>query len=36
MQAERLVAQARDHIDMFGDRADLLRALADYVIERRN
>ena len=36
MQAERLVAQARDHIDMFGDRAELLRALADYVIERRN
>jgi farnesyl diphosphate synthase len=36
LQAERLVAQARDHIDMFGDRADLLRALADYVIERRN
>lgn len=36
LQAERLVAQARDHIDMFGDRAELLRALADYVIERRN
>ena len=36
LQAERLVAQARDHIEMFGDRAELLRALADYVIERRN
>ncbi|MEI6160345.1 MAG: polyprenyl synthetase family protein [Roseococcus sp.] len=36
MQAERLVAQARDHIEIFGDRADLLRAMADYVIERRN
>ncbi|UPY39114.1 polyprenyl synthetase family protein [Sediminicoccus sp. KRV36] len=36
MQAERLVAQARDHVEMFGDRADLLRAMADYVIERRN
>jgi farnesyl diphosphate synthase len=36
MQAERLVAQARDHIEIFGERADLLRALADYVIERRS
>jgi len=36
MQAERLVAQARDHIENFGERADLLRALADYVIERRH
>ena len=36
LHAERLVAQARDHIDIFSDRADLLRALADYVIERRN
>lgn len=36
LQAERLVAQARDHIEMYGVRADLLRALADYVIERRN
>ena len=36
LQAERLVAQARGHIEVFGDRADLLRALADYVIERRN
>jgi len=36
MQAERLVAQARDHIEIFGERADLLRALADYVIERRH
>ncbi len=36
LHAERLVAQARDHIEVFSDRADLLRALADYVIERRN
>jgi len=36
MQAERLVAQARDHIENFGERADFLRALADYVIERRH
>lgn len=34
MQAERLVAQARTHLDSFGDRADLLRDLADYTVER--
>lgn len=36
MQAERLVAQARDHLDSFGARADLLRDLAAYTIERKS
>jgi farnesyl diphosphate synthase len=36
LQAERLVAQARAHLDGFGERADLLRMLADFVIERRS
>jgi farnesyl diphosphate synthase len=36
LQAERLVAQARTHLDGFSERADLLRALADFVIARRN
>lgn len=36
LQAERLVAQARDHLDGFSERADMLRALADFVIARRN
>lgn len=36
LHAERLVAQARDHVEMFGERADLLRGLANFVIERRN
>ena len=36
MQAERLVAQAKGHLDSFGERADLLRALADFVIARRS
>jgi farnesyl diphosphate synthase len=36
MQAERLVTQARDHLDAFGERADMLRALADYTISRRS
>lgn len=36
MQAERLVDQAKDHLDSFGERADLLRRLADFVIARRN
>ena len=30
------VDQARTHLDSFDSRADLLRMLADYVIERRN
>jgi farnesyl diphosphate synthase len=33
--AERLAAQAAAHLDALGDRADLLRALADYAIARR-
>ena len=36
LQAERLVAQAKAHLDGFGERADMLRALADYTIARRN
>src|SRR3954452_8908655 len=36
LQAERLVAQAKDHLDGFGERADLLRMLADFTIERRS
>jgi farnesyl diphosphate synthase len=36
LQAERLIAQAKGHLDVFGPRADLLRLLADFVIERRN
>jgi farnesyl diphosphate synthase len=36
LQAERLVAQGKDHLDSFGDRADLLRSLADFVIVRRS
>ena len=33
--AERLAAQAATHLDALGERADLLRALADYAIARR-
>jgi farnesyl diphosphate synthase len=33
--AERLAAQAASHLDALGERADLLRALADYAIARR-
>jgi farnesyl diphosphate synthase len=36
IQAERLVAQAKDHLDGFDEKADLLRLLADFVIERRS
>jgi farnesyl diphosphate synthase len=36
LQAERLVAQARTHLDGFSERADMLRALAQFVIARRN
>ncbi len=35
-QAERLAAQARSHLDSFGERADLLRMLADFTIARRS
>jgi len=34
-QAERLVAQAKGHLDGFGEGAELLRLLADFVIARR-
>ncbi|MDO9710103.1 polyprenyl synthetase family protein [Paracraurococcus lichenis] len=36
LQAERLVAQAKAHLDGFGERGDLLRMLADFTIERRS
>ena len=36
LQAERLVVQAKDHLDAFGDRAALLCRLADYAIARRS
>ena len=36
LQAERLVTQAKGHLDAFGDKAELLRMLADFVIERRS
>jgi farnesyl diphosphate synthase len=36
LQAERLVSQAKDHLDGFGERGDLLRMLADFTIERRS
>jgi farnesyl diphosphate synthase len=35
-QAERLVAQARNHLDVFDAKADRLRALAEFVITRRS
>jgi farnesyl diphosphate synthase len=35
-QAERLAEQARRHLDSFGERADLLRQLADYTVTRRS
>jgi farnesyl diphosphate synthase len=36
IQAERLAAQARGHLDSFGERADLLRQLADYTVQRKS
>src|ERR1700722_6176733 len=35
-QARALVAQAGSHLDPFGDKADLLRKAADFVVERRS
>jgi farnesyl diphosphate synthase len=35
-QAERLAEQAIRHLDSFGERADLLRALADYTVRRES
>jgi farnesyl diphosphate synthase len=35
-QAELLARQAASHLDGFGDRAALLRALASFVVKRRN
>jgi farnesyl diphosphate synthase len=34
-QARRLAAQAKQHLDGFGERASLLRHAVDYVLERR-
>ena len=34
-RAEMLVEQAKSHLSMFGDRADMLREVADYVLSRR-
>lgn len=34
-QADLLARQARAHLDVFGERADLLRELADYTVNRR-
>ena len=36
LQAERLAAQAQDHLDAFGEAAVHLRALADYTITRKS
>ncbi|MGG5819001.1 polyprenyl synthetase family protein [Falsiroseomonas sp. HW251] len=36
IQAERLAAQARDHLDSFGERAELLRELAAYTVQRKS
>ena len=36
LQAERLAAQAQDHLDAFGETAAHLRTLADYTIARRS
>ena len=36
LQAERLVAQAKAHLDGFTERVDLLRMLADFTIQRRS
>jgi len=36
LQAERLVAQAKAHLDGFTERVDHLRMLADFTIARRN
>ncbi|WP_421785928.1 polyprenyl synthetase family protein [Hyphobacterium sp.] len=35
-RARRLAAQAKDHLDPFGESAKLLRRAADYVLERRS
>jgi len=34
-QARRLAGQAAQHLEIFGDRADMLRQVAHYVVERR-
>ncbi|WP_237213724.1 polyprenyl synthetase family protein [Falsiroseomonas oryziterrae] len=36
IQADRLAQQARDHLDPFGERADLLRELALYTVQRKS
>ncbi|MEE8623575.1 MAG: polyprenyl synthetase family protein, partial [Alphaproteobacteria bacterium] len=34
-QAEMLAAQAVQHLDLFEEKADLLRGVARFVVERR-
>jgi farnesyl diphosphate synthase len=36
LQADRLADQAIRHLDSFGERAELLRALAAYTVQRKN
>jgi farnesyl diphosphate synthase len=36
LQADRLAEQAIRHLDSFGERADLLRALAAYTVQRKS
>jgi farnesyl diphosphate synthase len=36
LQAERLVSQAKGHLDVFDNKAESLRMLANFVIERRS
>ena len=35
MRANMLVEQAKSHLSIFGERADMLRDVADYVLQRR-
>jgi farnesyl diphosphate synthase len=34
-EADRLAVRAAEHLDLFGDRADLLKTVARFVVERR-
>ena len=36
IQADRLAIQAREHLESFGERADLLRELAAYTVQRKS
>ncbi|HQT74955.1 MAG TPA: polyprenyl synthetase family protein, partial [Acidiphilium sp.] len=35
-QADHLAAQAAGHLDSFGEKADLLRALAQFTVQRKS